>query len=363
MRQTLAMLLDAYRELNHRKLFWITLVISVLVVAAFAMVANNENGITILAWEIDVPLLSTDVISTANFYKLMFSALGMNIWLGWIATILAIISTASIFPEFIGSGSIDLMLSKPIGRFRLFLTKYVTGLLFVTLQVTVFTVAAILVIGIRGGEWIFGLLFAIPLMVLFFSYLFCIQAVVGMWTRSVIASIIAVAIFWMICFGLQQADQVTLMGRVATQIDQEKIEKRLDGQTRMLDLVDPEDRPAKQERVDMIQEELEESQDRLATWETVNGWLHLANTLLPKTGETTDLLERILRDEADLAQFDTEGLERPMFGVMVDPRELENRMYEELDKSHSATWIIGTSLLFEAVVLVIGGWWFVRRDF
>ena len=363
MRQTLAMLQDAYRELNHRKLFWITLVISVLVVAAFAMVGNNENGITILAWEIDVPLLSTDVLSTANFYKLMFSVLGMNIWLGWIATILAIISTASIFPEFIGSGSIDLMLSKPIGRFRLFLTKYVTGLLFVTLQVTVFTIAAILVIGIRGGEWLFGLLFAIPLMVLFFSYLFCIQAVVGMWTRSVIASIIAVAIFWMVCFGLQSADQVTLMGRVVTRIDQDKIEKRLDGQTRMLDLVDPEDRPAKQERVDMIRKELEESQDRLANWKMVNGWLHLANSLLPKTGETTDLLERILRDEADLAQFDADTPERPMFGIMVDPREFEKRMNEALDQSHSATWIIGTSLLFEAVVLGIGGLWFVRRDF
>ena len=163
MSQSLSMLIDAYRELNHRKLFWVTLGISGLVVAAFAMIGNNEEGLTILHWTIDAPLLSTQIISTPDFYKLIFSLLGVQYWLGWFATILAIISTASIFPDFIGSGSIDLLLSKPIGRMRLFLTKFLTGLLFATLQVTIFTLAAILVIGIRGGEWVPWLLVSVPL--------------------------------------------------------------------------------------------------------------------------------------------------------------------------------------------------------
>ena len=38
MRQTLALLIDAYRDLNSRKLFWITLIISGFVIIAFALI-------------------------------------------------------------------------------------------------------------------------------------------------------------------------------------------------------------------------------------------------------------------------------------------------------------------------------------
>ena len=363
MTQALSMLIDAYRELNHRKLFWVTLGISGLVVAAFAMIGNNAEGLTILHWSIDAPLLSTQIISTADFYKLVFSLLGVQYWLGWFATILAIISTASIFPDFIGSGSIDLLLSKPIGRMRLFLTKFLTGLLFVTLQVTIFTIAAILVIGIRGGEWVPWLLISVPLMVLFYSYLFCVQAVVGMITRSAIASIIAVLLFWMLCFGLQFADQITLSGRVVYEIQVERTERRLERQVKMLELAEPDELEERQDRVMKIGGELEEDKASLGTWITVNRWIHLGNTLLPKTGETSGLLLRILEDKADLSDLRDDEPERMMFGVSVSPQELEKRMAEAIDDDHSWVWIIGTSLLFEAFVLGLGGWWFVRRDF
>ena len=70
---------------------------------------------------------------------------------------------ASIFPDFVDRGSIDLMLSKPIGRTRLFFTKFLTGLLFAGLQVTVFTLASFLVIGLRGGDWEPWIFIAVPL--------------------------------------------------------------------------------------------------------------------------------------------------------------------------------------------------------
>jgi hypothetical protein len=42
MTQTLALLLDAYRELNARKMFWITLVLSGMCVIAFALFGVSE---------------------------------------------------------------------------------------------------------------------------------------------------------------------------------------------------------------------------------------------------------------------------------------------------------------------------------
>ena len=365
MMQTLALLKDAYRELNHRKLFWVTLGLSGLVVVAFAMLGNDEDGLTVLHWSIPIPLFSTDIIPRGDFYKFVFAALGVGYWLTWIATILALISTASIFPDFVGSGSIDLMLSKPIARTRLFLTKFMVGLLFVTLQVTVFTFASIAVIGIRGGEWEPWLLLAIPLVVVFYSYLFCVQAVIGMVTRSAIASIIGVMIFWLVCFGLQSADGIVMMGRVMSELSVEKLEKRVEGQTKMIDMVDESERPARVVRVKELNDDLTERRGELATWQTAGWWVHGANTVLPKTGETTDLLIRVLKERVGLVLPDPGGNEEDvqMFGGNVGRAEYEEAVDGEYDRSHSPTWVLGTSLLFEACVLGFGAFWFSRRDF
>ena len=180
MTQTIALLIDAYRDLNARKLFWFTMILSRLVVACMAAVGTGEKGLKILVWELGIPMINNELISEDLFYKSVFSGLGISTWLTWAATILALISTANIFPELISSGSIELLLSRLIGRLRLFLTKYFTGLLFVALQVLVFATSSFLVIGPRGGVWEPGLFVAVPLVVTFFSYLFCICVLIGL---------------------------------------------------------------------------------------------------------------------------------------------------------------------------------------
>ena len=141
----------------------------------------------------------------------MFVGLGVGFWLSWLATILALVSTAGIFPRLIGSGVIDLFVSKPIGRLRLFMTEYLAGLLFVTLQVTVFSVASLLVIGLRGGVWEPGLLVAVPLVVCFFSYLFAVCVLLGLLTRSTVAALLLTLLFWFIVSMVGQAEESVLM--------------------------------------------------------------------------------------------------------------------------------------------------------
>ena len=142
--QTLALLNAAYRELNARKLFWVTMVLSLLIVGVFAILGINERGITILWWEFESEFFNTFFFPREVFYKVLFANFGVNWWLAWLATMLALVSTASIVPDMISDGAIDNLLSKPIGRSRLFLTRYCTGLLFVTVQVSVFSIASFL---------------------------------------------------------------------------------------------------------------------------------------------------------------------------------------------------------------------------
>src|ERR1041385_9255763 len=214
MTQTLALFLDAYREFNAQKLFWITLALSALVAACFAMVGLDEQGFSILIWHVPSTLNSTQ-INPAIFYKLAFLSLGIGFWLTWAATILGLVATAGIFPTFITGGSIDLVLSKPIGRVRLYLTKYASGLLFVTLQVTAFTAACFLIIGLRGGSWEPGLFLAVPIIVCFFSYLFCVCALLGLATRSTIPSLLLTILFWLCLFATNFADTLILQLRIA----------------------------------------------------------------------------------------------------------------------------------------------------
>ncbi|MCK4874042.1 MAG: ABC transporter permease [Phycisphaerales bacterium] len=368
MMQTLAILHDAYRELNARKLFWFVLVISGVVVGAFAAIGINDEGLTIFFWTIRLPF-TTAIMSEEMFYKLMFVNLGIGFWLGWIATILALVSTAGIIPDFISGGSIDLILSKPIGRLRLYLTKYIAGLLFVTLQVAVFSIASYLVIGIRGNAWEPGLFMAVPIVVCFYSYLFCVCTLLGLLTRSTMAALLLTLLFWFFTFSLNTTENVVLMGRLFS-------DREIAGRVEELDrfrgqLVEGSQTPQQErlrERIDDRENDLEHAREIGARWVKAHRISFAVKTSLPKTAETIDLLERVLVSSAELeavAEADDSGGAVMTFGSggrYVDQAALQMDLIEEL-RRRSVWWIVGTSLGFEAVVLAIGGWFFCRRDF
>ncbi len=390
MTQTLALFLDAYRELNARKLFWITLVLSALVVAAFGLVGINENGLRVIAWDLDIPGLNSSVIKPETFYKLMFTNFGINFWLAWIATILALVSTAGIFPDFISAGSIDLVLCKPIGRLRLFLTKYATGLLFVALQVTVFSLASFFVLGLRGGTWEPGVFLAIPVITVFFSYLFCVCVLLGMLTRSTIASLLLTMLVWFFLFASNVTEQGILTGQLWNKQESASLEKSIARNETAIerlrqrgDEIDFKAASAPLQTIlDRDRAELEGKRRAQANLDFAHNIAMGVKTVMPKTAETVDLLERWLVDMAELpktaedivevdvdsgqpnAASDRNSGPGDRRGRRRDPEtERLARMTQEELRSRSVWWVMGTSLLFEGFILAIAAWIFCRRDF
>ncbi|MED5508184.1 MAG: ABC transporter permease [Planctomycetota bacterium] len=353
--QTLALLHAAYRELNARKLFWITLGLSGLVIAAMASIGLNEQGLSVLWWQFDLALLNTQFMPVDVFYKMIFAELVVPYWLAWIATILGLVSTSSIFPDMVSGGSIDVLLSKPISRSRLFLTRYLTGLLFMTLQVTVFATLAFLVIGLRGGAWEPWIFITIPLVVLFFSYLFCFCAVMGLLTRSTIASLLQTLLCWFFIFGVNSAEGITLAGSTATEISAEQSRS---------DLEEAEEAGDPIEVTGPLSERLDRDEENLATWRLTNSVFYGIKAALPKTDETIELLARLLRDNAGMEVEDDRESRGRLFGVSqrISMREFEKRIQSKRD-ARGYFWIIGTSLIFESLVLLFACWRFSRRDF
>ena len=345
MTQTLAIFHDAYRSLNAKKMFWIVLVISGLVVAAFAAVGINDRGLKILVWQFDTELVTTESVSVATFYKYLFVSIGIGIWLTWLATILALFSTAGIFPDLVTGGSIGLLVSKPIGRLRLFLTQYMAGLLFVTLQVTVFCLASFLVIGLRGGVWEPGLFVAVPVVVCFFSYLFAICAFLGVLTRSTLASLLLTLLFWFGIYGVGAAENTLLMFKTMDEKGVLRVQTT-DGSQQ------PAIRPPKRESQSANAEN--DGNDSLVMAHRI---VYGVKTVLPKTAETIGLLERALIDLSDL----------PDGALGQSPQQSPHgqaaREMAETLRNRSIWWIVGTSLAFEAVVLAWAALIFCRRDF
>jgi ABC-type transport system involved in multi-copper enzyme maturation permease subunit len=352
--QTLAIFLDAYRDLNSRKLFWLAIVISMLVVMLVGSVGIDSTGISVLWFHVDNKFVNTQFFPASTFYKINFQNLGINVWLTWLAAILALISTASVVPEMVASGSIDMLLSKPITRGRLFLTRWVTGLFFAGIQALVFVTASFMVIGIRGGAWEPGLFIAVPAVVVFFSYLYCFCALMGVLTRSTVASLLLTLVFWLVLFGVQKAEQFLNLGRIASQMEVAAIEKAI--ATRLEKNADAD--------VERLEGEL--AQERIAAGKWASGYwpAYAIVTLLPKTNETTEWLERQLVENASFRRPPKEDDELRFFGSSrVKKRDFEEAIYEDAESRKGALWAIGTSLAFEAVMLGGCVWLFRRRDF
>ena len=353
--QTWAQFVSAYRELNERKLFWVALVLNALVIGAVAAIGIDEKGISILGWELGIPGVNTKLFPDGRLYKVIITSVGVSFWLSWLSTILALLSTASMFPD-LATGGVDTMLSKPIGRARLLLTKFCTGLLFTVLQVTVFAVLAFLVLGLRGGVWEFGIFTVVPLMVFFFSYLFAVQALVGLVTRSPIASVIVTLLFWIFIFLVHAGEQFTLYGRTYSRLEIAAIEKKIESL---------KTEEAKQGLIDKVEEQRGDDEN----WRLAHGIFFAVKTVLPKTTETADLVAREINarvnNATDEEQQDSESArqQRGFFRSQFVSERKQRAAFEEEMAARPVAWIVGTSLAFEAFVLGLGVWYFRRRDF
>ncbi|MBT6165519.1 MAG: ABC transporter permease [Phycisphaerae bacterium] len=376
-----ALLTDAYRQLSAAKLFWVSLGISVLVVIAFGSIGFTETGVSIGfgITEIESEFLNAGSRWSRGLYIGIFSGFLVSIWLAWIATVLALISTCSIFPEFVHSGSIELTISKPIGRLKLFFAKYLVSLLFVILQVAIFCVGIFLCVGLRIGEWNPMIFAAIPIVATFFSYLFAVCVLVGILTRSGITALLITGVFWMSLWSIQTSEAVLNRFVTQQQVDIERFQEGIEQTNTKIAKINKTS-TEDDERLVSLEErnkrfvadklEAEESLESLTQWHDPIAWVLAVS---PKNAQTIGLLDRWLSDPDgfDIAAI-MNGDMRSFENVEVDEfdrttrnareRETRKRMQDEYE-SKSLWYVVGTSLLFEGFILGLAAWYFRRKDF
>ena len=120
--------------------------------------------------------------------------------LGFILIFLGILVTASMIPDMLQPGSLHLLLSKPISRSMLLVSKFVGGCAFVFLCVVQLVVGLYLVAGLRLDIWNARLLLCIPVSVFLFSVFYSVSVLAGMRWRSPILAIGVTTMFGGLCF-------------------------------------------------------------------------------------------------------------------------------------------------------------------
>ncbi len=104
---------------------------------------------------------------------------------------LSIFATASLVPNMLEKGSVDLMLSRPFARWQLLLGRYLGGLSIVAINVAYLIGGAWLILSIKTEFWHLPFLLSGVLIVAVFGVLFAIMTFVGVTARNSGVAIIA----------------------------------------------------------------------------------------------------------------------------------------------------------------------------
>jgi ABC-type transport system involved in multi-copper enzyme maturation permease subunit len=106
------------------------------------------------------------------------------------AILLSLFATASIVPNAMEKGSIDLLLSKPLSRLEILTGKLLGGILIVLINIAYYIVGMWLIIAITTGFWNAGLLWCIFPITFAFVVLFSLSILIGVTARSSALAII-----------------------------------------------------------------------------------------------------------------------------------------------------------------------------
>ncbi len=153
---------------------------------------------TYFNWDVGFPLPMTDeqvreVVETTL-------ATFMNFFVGFVGVFCGILVTASIIPNMFDAGSINLLLSKPISRSLLYLSKFIGGCSFVLINTSYLIVGLWLIVGWRLGIWNHRLLWCIPVFLFLFILYYSVSGLAGLIWRNTVVCVTITIVFWFICF-------------------------------------------------------------------------------------------------------------------------------------------------------------------
>lgn len=172
--------IDTFQESFRNKMFLFFFVVSSLVIGSIGLAMNMDvvngvmKGVTFLGNEIRVPSFTVQ-----QWVERLQAGIAMLI--ATIGLFLALMATSTLFPQMLQRGSIDLLLCRPIPRWRLISARFLGGASIMAFNAAYLFIGVWLVLGLKSEVWTRGF----PL-----STVFAIFAFVVLFSAVMVTSVI-----------------------------------------------------------------------------------------------------------------------------------------------------------------------------
>lgn len=154
--------------------------------------------ITYIGFKISPPIRASEKLVRQIVEGMVLPGI-MQVLVGFIGVLAAILVTAPIIPQMFDPGALSLLLSKPVSRSLMFLAKFVGGCAFILINVTYLVVGLWAIAGLRLGIWSQGLLLCIPIFLFLFAIYYSVSSIAGVIWRNAVVCVVMTVLFWFAC--------------------------------------------------------------------------------------------------------------------------------------------------------------------
>jgi len=201
-------LLDTFQESFRNKMFLFFFIVASLIVVSIGLTLNMDvvngvmRGVTFFGSELHVPAYSVKQW-VENFQS------GLAMFIGTFGMIVALMATSTLFPQMLQKGSIDLLLCRPIPRWRLITARFVGGAAIMAFNAAYLFFGVWIVLGLKSGIWNHGFPLSTLLAIFAFIVLFSVVMIVSVTTESGPAGLLVAATMLMFSPVLAAHERIT----------------------------------------------------------------------------------------------------------------------------------------------------------
>src|SRR5262245_37000869 len=176
-------LIDTFQESFRNKMFLFFFVAASLVVGSIGLAMNMDvvngvmTGVTFFGNALRVP-----AFTVTQWVENLQSGLAMLI--GTVGMFLALMATSTLFPAMLQKGGVELILCRPIPRWRIITSRFLGGAAIMAFNATYLFLGVWFVLGWKSGVWNSGFPLSTVLAVFAFVVLFSAMMMVSVVTEN-----------------------------------------------------------------------------------------------------------------------------------------------------------------------------------
>src|SRR5215467_12550799 len=181
--------LDTFLEAFRNKSFLFFFVVATLIISSIGLALNMDivngvmRGVTFFGNEVRVP-----AFTVRQWVQNLQSGLAMVI--GTFGLFLAMMATSTLFPTMLQKGSIELLLCRPIPRWRILTSRFLGGASIMAFNAAYLFFGVWIVLGWKSGIWNHGFLWSTLFAIFAFVVLFSVVMFVSVPTESAPAGLL-----------------------------------------------------------------------------------------------------------------------------------------------------------------------------